>query len=272
MTPAVFLLFLPVGLLISAFFVAIATLVGTSLTPGGVEMYMEMLVDPVVLRILVRTIWIAIATTILCALLGMPIALFLARSPHRNLWLIVVISPWLVSIVVRTFGWMILLGNSGALNSMLLAFGLVDMPVRLLFTPYAIIVGLTHVFLPFMVIAMRSSLLQQDHRMEEAGRILGGTRWQVFRRITLPLTISGICNGASLVLLLTIGAIVTPLLLGGMRDRMLGTQIYTEIFQVFNFERATAMAVLLLVVALILLMPVHLLEKRLARWQEATRS
>ena len=259
----------PMATLIAAFAVAIGGLVWSSATKGGVALYADLLSDPIVLRVLWRTVWIAAATTLFCVLLGYPLALFLARSKHRNLWLILVISPWLVSIVVRTFGWMVLLGNRGVVNTTLRDLGLIDVPIRMLFTPTAVLIGLTHVFLPFVVIAILSSLLQQDRRLEEASRILGGTRWQTFRRVTLPLSMPGVIGGASLVLLMAMGAIVTPLLLGGLRDRMLGTQIYTEVFQVFNFERATAMALILLVSALVLVAPLRLLEARIRRGQEA---
>lgn len=259
----------PMGVLLAAFFVAVIGLVWTSVTRGGALLYAELLADPIVLRVLWRTVWIAVATTLFCVLLGYPLALFLARSQRRNLWLILVISPWLVSIVVRTFGWMVLLGNRGVVNTALRDLGLIDVPIRVLFTPTAVLIGLSHVFLPFMVIAILSSLLQQDRRLEEVSRILGATRSQTFRRVTLPLSLPGVIGGSSLVLLMTTGAIVTPLLLGGLRDRMLGTQIYSEIFQIFNFERATAMAVMLLVVALLLVAPLRMLEARVRRTQDA---
>lgn len=258
----------PMTALIAAFAISVIGLVWSSATQGGPALYADLLSDAIVLRVLWRTVWVAVVTTLLCAVLAYPLALFLARSRNRNLWLILVISPWLVSIVVRTFGWMVLLGNRGVINTTLRDLGLIDMPIRVLFTPTAVLIGLTHVFLPFMVIAILSSLLQQDRRLEEASRILGGTRWQTFRRVTLPLSMPGVIGGCSLVLLMATGAIVTPLLLGGLRDRMLGTQIYTEIFQVFNFNRATAMAVILLVVALLLVAPLRMLEARIRRTQE----
>lgn len=259
------ILFLPMALLLLAFFVSMLGLVWTSFARGGLALYMNLLSDPIILSVLWRTVWVAAVTTLCCAVLGYPLALFLARSRRRNLWLILVISPWLVSIVVRTFGWMVLLGNRGVLNNALRDIGLIDYPIRLLFTPTAVVVGLTHVFLPFMVIAILSALLQQDRRLEEASQILGGTRWQTFRRVTLPLSLPGVIGGCSLVLLMASGAIVTPLLLGGLRDRMLGTQIYTEMFQIFDFSRATAMAVILLVTALVLVTPLQAIEGRLRR-------
>ncbi|TDR90219.1 ABC transporter permease [Enterovirga rhinocerotis] len=264
------LLFAPMGLLLAAFLMTVVGLVHSS-AARGLAVYVELLGDPGIRTVLVRTVIIATITTAACAVLGYPLALFLSRSRNRNLWLILVISPWLVSIVVRTFGWMVLLGSRGLVNTTLQAVGATPSPIRILFTPTAVVLGLTHVFLPFMVIAILSSLLQLDRRLEEASRILGATRWQTFRAVTLPLSVPGLIGGCSLVLLMATGAIVTPLLLGGLRDRMLGTQIYTEVFQVFNFERASAMAVILLATALILVIPLRLVEGRMRRRLGAAR-
>lgn len=258
------LLFLPMGVLLAAFLATILSLFQSSLSEG-VGLYLDLALDRSVQAVLTRTVVIAVLTTVACAVLGYPLALFLARSRNRNLWLILVISPWLVSIVVRTFGWMVLLGSRGMVNTTLQALGLIEFPIRILYTPTALVLGLTHVFLPFMVIAIMSSLLQMDRRLEEASLILGATRWQTFRTVTLPLSVPGLIGGASLVLLMATGAIVTPLLLGGLRDRMLGTQIYSEIFQVYNFQRASALAVILLIVALVLVAPLRLVEARVRR-------
>lgn len=260
-------LFAPMAVLLGLFVLSVFQLAWSSFAIGGFKLYGEIVADPIIQRVLVRTVLIALATTVVSALLAYPLALFLSRSPNRNIWLILVISPWLVSIVVRTFGWMVLLGNRGAVNSFAVWIGLLSEPVRILYSPGAVVLGLAHVFIPFVVIAILSSLLQQDRRLEEAGRILGGTRWQTFSRITLPLSVPGVVNGCSLVLLMSTGAIVTPLLLGGIRDRMVGTQIYTEIFSVFSFERASAISIILLVVALALVLPLRLFEARLRKMQ-----
>lgn len=259
----------PLGILILAFAISIATIIGDSiLTADGRAAWAELIVDRSIWGVVWRTVWSSALVTLLCAVLGMPLALFLARSPRRNMWLVLVISPWLVSLVVRTFGWLVLLGSRGILNTWLQALGLTDAPIQILYTPWAVIIGLTHVLLPFMIVAVLAGLLDQDPKMEEAARMLGSSRWQAFSRVTLPLMMPGVLNGASLVLLIAMGTIVTPLLLGGLRDRMLGTQIYTEIFQVFDFQRATAMAVTLLVAALVLVWPIRVFENRLRRRQE----
>lgn len=259
------LLFAPMGLLMAVFLGTVVGLLQSSMGAGGFALYLELLRDEGIQTVLVRTVILSCITTLACIVLGYPLALFLARSRNRNLWIILVISPWLVSIVVRTFGWMVLLGSRGMINTTLQAIGVIEQPIRILFTQTAVVIGLTHVFLPFMVIAILSSLLQLDRRLEEASRILGATQWQTFRNVTLPLSIPGLVGGCSLVLLMATGAIVTPLLLGGLRDRMLGTQIYTEVFQVFNFQRASALAIILLVVALALVTPLRIFESRLRR-------
>jgi len=257
------------GVLLVVFAAGIAGLVYSSFERGA-SLYLDLLRDAGIRAVLIRTIVISAVTTLICAVLGYPLALFLARSRNRNLWLVLVISPWLVSIVVRTFGWMVLLGSRGVVNATLQAIGAVGPPLRILFTPTAVVLGLVHIFLPFMVIAILSSLLQMDKRLEEASQILGGSRWQTFRCVTLPLSVPGLMGGCSLVLLMATGSIVTPLLLGGLRDRMLGTQIYSEIFQVFNFQRASAMAVILLFVALLMVAPLRFAEGRIRKRLGAT--
>lgn len=259
------LLFAPMGLLMAAFVTTVFGLMQSSVAGDGLALYARLLMDPGIQTVLMRTIILSCITTLACVVLAYPLALFLARSRNRNLWIILVISPWLVSIVVRTFGWMVLLGSRGLVNTTLQAIGVIDQPIRILFTQTAVVIGLTHVFLPFVVIAILSSLLQMDRRLEEASRILGATQWQTFRNVTLPLSVPGVVAGSSLVLLMATGAIVTPLLLGGLRDRMLGTQIYTEVFQIFNFQRASALAIILLVVALLLVTPLRIFERRLRR-------
>lgn len=227
------------------------------------DLYREFLLEPVYLNVLIRTVWVAVVTTVLCVLLGYPVAFLLARSRHRDLLLILVISPWLVSVVVRTFGWMILLGNRGVINMTLRDLGLISTPFRMMHNPTGVIIGLVHVFIPLMVICVLSLLVQADRRLEEAATSLGASPVQTFMRVIWPLSLPGVYLGASLTLLTCAGAIVTPLLLGGLRDRMLGTQIYQEVFLVFNFPRAAALAIILLVTSFLLVLPLHLHEARL---------
>lgn len=261
---------LPQALLVFAFAAALAGVIGSSFiskdTGFSVELYATILSSAVTQSVMVRTIWIASLVTVLCALLAYPLSLFLARSPHRNLLLVVVISPWLTSLVVRTFGWVVLLGNKGALNAFLISLGVIDAPLRILYTPWAVVIGLVHVFLPFMVISILSVLLQQDRKLQEAGMSLGAGPFETFLRVTFPLSLPGVLSGSSIIYLLCSGAIVTPVLLGGVRDRMLGTQIFQELFELYDFQRAAAMAVILLVSSLAVVVPLQMIEGRVRRW------
>jgi len=230
------------------------------------ELYRQLLGSLVIQNVIVRTVWIAALVTVLCTLVAYPVALFIARSKHRNLLLVLVISPWLTSIVVRTFAWVVLLGNRGAVNAFLVSSGLIDSPIRIIFTPTAVVLGLVHVFAPFMVISILSVLLQQDRRLPEAGMSLGAGPIQTFLRVTLPLSLPGVLSGGSIIYLLCSGAIVTPLLLGGLRDRMLGTQIFQELFELYDYRRAAGMAVILLVTSLIIVIPMQIVDGRIRRW------
>jgi len=204
-------------------------------------------------------------TTLICALIGYPIAAFIANARRRNLLLVLVISPWLTSVIVRTFGWIVILGNRGLLNNLLRSLGITDGPVRILFTPTGTILGLVHVLAPFMIISILATLVRLDRRLAEAGMSLGAGPFETFLRVTFPLSLPGVLSGCSIVYLLASGAIVTPILLGGLRDAMLGTQIFQEIFALYNFHRASALAMVLLVTSLVVVIPIQWLDGRLRK-------
>lgn len=266
------MLIMPKAVLVVGFLAAIAGIAFSTLRSADGSMsfalYGEVLSSAVTQDVIQRTLSIAAATTVFSLLLGYPLAVFLAGSRHRNLLLILVISPLLTSIIVRTFGWIVILGNRGVLNKSAMALGLSDAPIRILFTPLGTIIGLVHVLLPFMIISILATLSQLDRRLTEAGMSLGAGPLETFGRVTLPLSLPGVLSGCSLVYLLASGAIITPLLLGGLRDRMLGTQIFQEIFALYNFRRAAAMALILLVSSLIVIIPMQLAEARVRRWTQ----
>ncbi len=260
------LLLAPTALIIAIFLFAVGTVVVGSLrdASGGFSaaIYLELLRSPTIWNLTLQTVWVASLTTVICAVMGYPIALFIARSRRRNLMLVLVISPWLTSIVVRTFAWIVMLGNRGVVNNTLTGLGLTDRPVQFLYTPTGTIIGLVHVLLPFMVISVLAVLARVDRRLAEAGMSLGAGPFETFLRVTLPLSLPGVLSGCSLVYLIASGAIVTPLLLGGLGDAMLGTQIFQEIVHLFNFPRAAAMAMVLLVTSLVVVLPIQLLDAR----------
>jgi putative spermidine/putrescine transport system permease protein len=262
----------PKALFLATFLASIGGIVVSSFIAGdgsfSLAVYAQVLGSTVMQDVILRTVVVAAKTTFFALLLGYPVALFIARAQHRNLMLILVISPWLISIIVRTFGWIVILGNRGVLNKSLMGLGLTDAPIRILFTSLGTVIGLVHVLLPFMVISILSILMQHDRRLTEAGMSLGAGPVETFARVTLPLSLPGVLSGCSLVYLVASGAIVTPLLLGGLRDRMIGTQIFQEIFALYNFPRASAMAVILLISSLLIIAPLQVVEARVRRWTQ----
>jgi len=258
------LLALPKALAIGAFLFSLLGLMIASFTDAGggasLALYHDLLNSHATRLAIWRTLWVATMVTLICLVTAYPLATFIARSRHRDLMLILVISPWLTSLVIRTFGWVVLLGNRGVINQILMGIGLTSEPIQIIFTPFALVLGLAHVLLPFMVISILSVMMQIDRRLTEAGMSLGAGPVETFFRVTLPLSAPGALSGCALVYLISAGAIVTPLLLGGLRDRVIGTQIFQEIFALYDFPRAAALALILVVTSLIAITPIQIAE------------
>jgi putative spermidine/putrescine transport system permease protein len=193
------------------------------------------------------TVWIGAATTAAALALGFPVAWNLARSPGRTQALrqSIVLSPLLVGIVVRSYGWTILLGNNGVLNRAARAAGLTHSILPLMYNRLGIIVALTHVFLPFMILPIQSTLQNLDPALEHAGRSLGAGRGKVFRRIILPLAMPGIQSGCVMVFILSISAYVTPVLLGGMRVKTMPMTVVNTLIDSFRWPLGAAQALIL---------------------------
>jgi putative spermidine/putrescine transport system permease protein len=164
-----------------------------------------------------------------------------------------VILPLTLSLVVNVFGWLVILGGGGMVNRLLLALGLIDAPLRLLFNRAAVIVVLAHTFLPFQVLSIMSVVAQIDPALEEAAANLRAGWWTTLRRVILPLAWPGIVAGSTLVFILTISAFVTPRLVGGARVQMLGSMIYEQTVVVLNWPFGGAMSFVLLALALVLI-------------------
>ncbi len=262
------LLLLPASAVILAFLACLVLLAWRSLTPGApggpFAVYQALLQRPDYIATLIRTLRIAATVTILCVVIGYPMAWCIARARRwRSKLLVLVLLPWMVSVVVRTYGWVVLLGNRGTLNSLLQALGITDAPVRMLFNQVGVTVGLVHVFCPFMILSLLAVMVTLDRALEEAAMSLGAGPFGTFRRVLLPLTAPGLAAGASVVFLLSTGAVVTPLLLGGPRDPMLAMQVYQDVSQLYNYPRAAALAFVLMALAAALLLPLGWLERRL---------
>ena len=216
-------------------------------------------------NVLLRTVAVALVVSVLCTVIGYPIALSISRyQGNRNLLMMLVITPWLVSVVVRTYGWVVILGPRGTLNSALQWLGVVEAPLRLIFNSTGVVIGLVHVFCPFLIISVLTVLLYQDRSLEEASQTLGAGPLRTFMKVTLPLSLPGVLSGMAIVYLLSTGAIVTPPLLGGGRDGLLATQIYQDVLQTFDYPKASSMALILVATAFAAVLPLQWLERRLA--------
>lgn len=259
----------PSLVLLLLFGFSVLKLIQLSLTVDGTLSfgnYVEFFARPDYIAIFLRTFWVSAAVTFFCILVGYPIAYGIWRyRGNRNYLLILVVMPWLVSIVVRTYGWMVILAPRGVINDVLAWTGLIHAPLRLMFNTTGVIIGLVHVLVPFMIIAVLSVMLQMERRLEEASMSLGGGRVYTFVHVTLPLSLPGVISGTMLIYLLSTGAIVTPILLGGIQERMIGTQIYQEVMQTFNFPKASTLAFLLLLGGLVVILPLQWLERRVSR-------
>ena len=221
----------------------------TDLTALNVEAYRR-LADPIVLEIVARSFGYALLTTLICLAVGYPFAYHLAtRSPRvRALLLVLVMLPFWSNFLVRTYAWRVLLGSDGPFVTTLELLGLPA--VRLLFTPFAIVLGLVYGFLPFMVLPLYASLERIDHTLIEAARDLHASGWHAFREVTLPLSRPGIIAGSVLVFIPSFGAYVTPELLGGSRTTMVGSYVVRQFLSARDWPFGSALSVAILVVML----------------------
>lgn len=233
----------------------------TGVQPGyTLEHYASIVTDPYFLNIFWRTFWIAGLTTLICVVIGAPEAYILSRMkrPWRSVFLLVVLSPLLVSLVVRAFGWSMLLGPAGVLGRAADALGLGP----LLYTPTAIIIGLVHVMLPFMVIPVWTSLQKLDPTVEHAAYSLNASRLQTLTRVVMPQAMPGILSGSLIVFGLSASSFAIPALLGGRRLKMVATIVYDEFLTELNWPLGASIAILLLIANVIIMLGYNRIVER----------
>ena len=220
----------------------------------GVDNYARFLGDPFYRDVLWRTLSMGAATTLGCLLLGFPLAFALShlRGFRRSVLYFVLLLPLLTSAVVRTFGWMILLGNNGFINRTLILLGVLDDPLRMMYSVTGIVIALVEVLLPFMVLALDAALLNIDPHLYEAAQNLGARKARIFFRVTLPLVVPGIVSGSVLVFTLAVSAFVTPSLIGGPRIKLMATLIYQQSMGLLNWPFGAAIAFVMLLTILLL--------------------
>jgi len=207
--------------------------------------YAKALGDRYYLRILGLTVVYSVVATLACLVLGYPVAYYLARTRTRwkALLMIGILSPLLVGVVIRCYGWMVLLADSGLINSVLARLGLG--PYRLMYNPFGVMLGLVHINLPFMVLSLTGSIQTVDPAFEQAARSLGASPALTFLRVTLPMSLPGVYSGTLLVFLQVVSAYAIPVLLGGFQVMMTPILVVQQVMDLFNWPFGSALAMAL---------------------------
>jgi putative spermidine/putrescine transport system permease protein len=217
------------------------------------DLYRQIFRVPVYLQVLAATFKVSALVTVVCLLLGYPLAYVLATRRPRTaqLLMIIVVLPFFTSIIVRTYAWMVLLGRNGIVNQYLMALHLTDTPLPLLYNQAGVVIGMTYILLPYMVLTVYSVMRSIDPELVRAAHSLGASRLQAFRRVFLPLSLPGIAGGTLLVFILSLGFFITPALMGGPGDVMIAMLIEREVEITLNWAFASALAVVLLALTLV---------------------
>jgi spermidine/putrescine transport system permease protein len=253
LTPALtvitFLLVAPVVfILIYSFWLRTST--GADQAGFYLSNWQEVLSDPFYRDILLSTLRIAAITTVICAVTGYLPAYFIAMSKtrYKTLLLLLVILPFWISYIIRTMSWINILGTTGALNTVLIGLGIIDKPLDLLYNEGAVILGLVHFLLPFIVLNVYVSLEAIDRNLLDAARSLGASDLQSFFEVTLPLSLPGLAAGALLCFVLSAGTYITPVILGGPRNAMFANLVFDTIITQLNWPLGSVLSIVLLIV------------------------
>ena len=222
--------------------------------------YVSLVQDSLYIQTYLSSLMFAAATTVICLLMGYPFAYFLARSPadKRPALLMLVMLPFWTSFLLRVYAWKMLLADAGVFNNLAMAAGVISEPIKMMNTPFSMVLGMVYTYLPFMILPLYANLVKMDLRLLEAALDLGATPWQAFWRITVPLSRSGIIAGSMLVFIPCVGEFVIPELLGGPQTLMIGRVLWDEFFSNNDWPMAATVAV---VMVLLIIVPVALFSK-----------
>jgi putative spermidine/putrescine transport system permease protein len=237
----------------------LAWLVRVSLYPQGrtydlhgwsADHYLKALTDGLYLGSLGKTVLYGLIVTLATALIGFPLGYAAARGRLRRWKIFFIVLPLTLSLVVNAFGWTVILGQNGLLNSMLIGLRIVDQPTQYLFGVGTVLVVLGHTYLPFQILSVMSVVTQINPVLEEAAASLRANRWTTFRRVVIPLAWPGIVAGSTLVFILTISAFIIPQLVGGTSVQMYGVLVFQQMMTVLNWPFGAALSLVLLAVSL----------------------
>jgi putrescine transport system permease protein len=232
------------------------------------QSYGFMLSDGIYLSAFLYSLRVAFVSTLLCLLIGYPMAYAIARAPsgRRGVLLMLVILPFWTSFLLRVYAWSGLLRNTGLINTTLLALGVIDQPIVMMQTDFAVYTGIVYSYLPFMILPLYANLEKHDPALLESAEDLGARPWKSFLRVTLPLSLPGIIAGSALVFIPAVGEFVIPSLLGGPDQLMIGRLLWDEFFSNRDGPRACAVAVVML---LLLVPPLVMAQRSRARHSES---
>lgn len=230
--------------------------------------YLYLIKDSLYINAYLSSIKIAVISTLLCLLIGYPMAYSIARmdTSTRNIILMMVILPSWTSFLIRIYAWIGILKNNGLMNNFLLWTGIIDQPLAIMHTPIAVYIGIVYAYLPFMILPLYANLVKLDLRLLEAASDLGAKPWKAFLKITLPLSKAGIIAGSMLVMIPVVGEFVIPEMLGGPDTLMIGRILWQEFFNNRDWPVASAVSIVML---LILLVPIIIFHRAQARELES---
>ncbi|MBS4009471.1 MAG: ABC transporter permease [Roseovarius sp.] len=242
--------------LVLFFFVPLAMFLSNAFFDPGftLEHFEKAFTRPIYMNTLVKTLKLSLTTTIVCVILAYPVAFVITHTSGKvkTAILILVLIPFWTNILVRMFAWLAILGRNGVINSNLVAMGVIDEPISLLYNYFAVVLGMTHYMLPFMILPIYSVMAAIPANLTDAAANLGATPFRAFLRVFLPLSLPGVGAGCLLVFILSLGFFITPALMGGPQDTMFAQIIEIQINQMLNWGFATALSTILLVLTIIL--------------------
>jgi len=231
----------------------------------SLEKYLDFFKDDYFRRVFVRTIRIALLAAVYCAVLGVPVAYYISRTSKKVRGLLIACSvfPLLTNSVVRSFAWMTILGRNGVINKALIALNIVDQPLQLLYTEFAILIGSIYLFLPLMVVSLVGVMENIEGELMEAAESLGAGRLKAFFKVVFPLSLPGLIVGAVLVFTGTLTAYTTPQLLGGNKNMVLATLIYQRTLSLNDWNSAAVIATIMILTTLVVISVINKLAARL---------
>ncbi len=257
------LMLLPYGLLLLFFFVIPigmiillslqSHVIGKPLDPSlRLDNYVRLFTDEFYLGTVMNTLKLGMAVTFITIVLGFPVAYSLARSRSRHAWILrlILMAPLLISVIIRTYGWLVLLSNTGLVNQLIMFLGISNEPVKFLFDVKAIVIGLTEVTLPLMILTLIGVIENIREDLEEAALGLGANHFRMFFEVILPLSLPGVLAGSMLVFAAVVASFVTPMLLGGPALMLLSTMIYQQMMVALDWSFGATLSTVMLLMSL----------------------